>query len=285
MNDPERGLEYVRKFVKYGFETISLTFWQTTGGQDLAAMAKKVKAVIEPAGVTISSLSIFGNPISGEGKNSDTLASWERVIDAAPLFGTDLVTGFTGRVVDQPIEASIPAFKKIFGPLAARAAAKGVRIAFENCPMGGTWERGDWNIAINPDAWKLMFDAVPDANLGLQWEPCHQMCQLIDPIPQLRQWAPKIFNVHGKDATIAWDVVKSSGAFGAKPFVWHRTPGFGDSNWNDIVTILMQAGYEGSIDIEGYHDPVHGKEWELASQVRGMKYLKECRGGDFVETL
>jgi MoaA/NifB/PqqE/SkfB family radical SAM enzyme len=42
----------------------------------------------------------------------------------------------------------------------------------------------------------------------------------------------------------------------------------------------MQAGYEGSIDIEGYHDPVHGAEWELSSQVRALKYLKECRGGD-----
>jgi len=195
------------------------------------------------------------------------------------------VTGFTGRIVDRPIEESLPAFRDVFGGLAKRAAGKGVRIAFENCPMGGTWQRGDWNIAINPDAWKLMFDAVPDANLGLQWEPCHQMCQLIDPIPQLRRWAPRIFNVHGKDATIAWDVVRESGAFGQKEFVWHRTPGFGDTNWNDVVTILMQAGYQGSIDIEGYHDPVHRGDLELAGQVRGLEYLKECRGGDVEETL
>ena len=33
------------------------------------------------------------------------------------------------------------------------------------------------------------------------------MCQLIDPIPQLRKWVDKIFHVHGKDATIAWDAV------------------------------------------------------------------------------
>jgi sugar phosphate isomerase/epimerase len=283
LNDVEDALKKLTLHIKYGFESFSLTFWQTTGTVDLAAAAKKVRALTDPAGVGISSISIFGNPLTGHGDNKDTLASWERCIDNAHLFGTDLVTGFTGRIVGKPIEDSIPVFKDVFGKLAARAEKKGVRIAFENCPMGGTWSSGDWNIAINPDAWTLMFRALPNANLGLQWEPCHQMCQLIDPIPQLRRWASRIFNVHGKDATIAWDVIRESGAFGSREWVWHRTPGFGDTNWNDVVTILMQAGYTGSIDIEGYHDPVHRGDLELAGQVRGLEYLKKCRGGDVNE--
>ena len=28
------------------------------------------------------------------------------------------------------------------------------------------------------------------------------------PLPQLREWVPRIFHVHGKDATILWDVVR-----------------------------------------------------------------------------
>ena len=31
-----------------------------------------------------------------------------------------------------------------------RAADKGIRLAFENCPMGGDWRRGGYNIAHNP---------------------------------------------------------------------------------------------------------------------------------------
>jgi len=166
--------------------------------------------------------------------------------------------------------------------LAKRAADKGVRLAFENCNMDGDWYRGDWNIAHNPTVWEMMFDALPMENLGLQWEPCHQMVQLIDPIPQLRKWVDKIFNVHGKDATIAWDIIREYGIGGPKPFVWHRTPGFGDSNWADIITILRQANYKGTIDIEGFHDPVYRGELEMTGQVHALNYLKWCRGEDFI---
>lgn len=148
--------------------------------------------------------------------------------------------------------------------------------------MGGTWWKGDWNIAHNPQAWEMMFNEVPADNLGLEWEPCHQMVSLIDPIPQLRKWVDKVFHVHGKDATIAWDIVKEYGIHGPKEFVWHRTPGFGDTNWTDIITILRQAGYKGTIDIEGWHDPVYQGELEMTGQVHALNYLKQCRGGAFV---
>jgi sugar phosphate isomerase/epimerase len=148
--------------------------------------------------------------------------------------------------------------------------------------MGGDWESGDWNIAHNPLSWEKMFNAVPADNIGLEWEPCHQMVQLIDPIPQLRKWTDKIFHVHGKDATIAWDIVKEYGIHGPKPYVWHRTPGFGDTNWTDIISILRQAGYKGTIDIEGWHDPVYRDELEMMGQVHALNYLKQCRGGSFV---
>lgn len=276
--DAERILPQI---IPHGFESFSLTFWQTTNHKDLKEMAKKVKEIIGEQDIKISSLGIFGNPLTGVGDNADTLASWERLIDIAPEFGTDLISGFTGRMPGT-IDESLPKFTEVFGELAKRAEDRGVKIAFENCDMGGTWDSGDWNIAHNPIAWEKMFNAVPAENIGLQWEPCHQMVSLIDPIPQLRKWVGKIFNVHGKDATIAWDIVKEYGIHGPKEFVWHRTPGFGDSNWTDIISILRQNGYEGSIDIEGFHDPVYKDDWEMTGQVYGLNYLKRCRGGEFI---
>ncbi len=279
-NDAVRVLPQI---IPHGFESFSLTFWQTTGQTDLKELAKQVKEILAEKNIVISSLGIFGNLLTGEGDNSDTLASWERLIDHAELFGTNLIAGFTGRLPGS-IDQSIPKFGQVFGELTKRAEARGVKIAFENCDMGGTWESGDWNIAHNPTAWELMFNAVQSDSIGLQWEPCHQMVSLIDPIPQLRKWAEsgKIFNVHGKDATIAWDVVREYGIHGPRPFVWHRTPGFGDSNWSDIITILRQAGYQGSIDIEGWHDPVYKGELEMTGQVHALNYLKNCRGGDYI---
>ncbi|WP_054024066.1 sugar phosphate isomerase/epimerase family protein [Bacillus sp. FJAT-28004] len=274
--------QIIPQIVKHGFESFNLTFWQTTGDTDLVEMAKRVRALADEHDFVVPAVSVFGNPLTGEGNNADTLASWERVIDHAHLFGADIVSGFTGRLTNQPIDESIPKFKEVFGELTRRAADKGVRIAFENCDMGGTWATGDWNIAHNPAAWELMFDAVPLDNIGLEWEPCHQMVSLIDPIPQLRKWANKVFHVHGKDATIAWDIVKEHGVHSKQQYVWHRTPGFGDSNWKDIITILRQNGYKGTIDIEGWHDPVYKDELEMTGQVHALNYLKHCRGGDFV---
>ncbi|KRE49623.1 sugar phosphate isomerase/epimerase family protein [Paenibacillus sp. Soil522] len=272
----------IPQIVKHGFESFNLTFWQTTGSTDLAEMAKRLRALADEHDFVVPAVSVFGNPLTGEGNNADTLASWERLIDHAHLFGADIVSGFTGRLTGQPIDESIPRFKEVFGELTRRAADKGVRIAFENCDMGGTWAAGDWNIAHNPTAWELMFNAVPEDNIGLEWEPCHQMVSLIDPIPQLRKWVNKVFHVHGKDATIAWDIVKEHGVHSKQQFVWHRTPGFGDSNWSDIITILRQNGYKGTIDIEGWHDPVYKGELEMTGQVHALNYLKRCRGGDFV---
>lgn len=271
----------IPQIIPHGFESFGITFWQSTNGADLQELAKRVREHTEPHDIVVSSLGVFGNPLTGTGDNADTLASWERLIDAAEAFGTNLVTGFTGRLPGR-IDESMARFGDVFGELARRAESRGVKLAFENCDMGGAWDRGDWNVAHNPTAWEMMFNAVPLDNIGLQWEPCHQMVSLIDPIPQLRKWVGKVFNVHGKDATIAWDVVKEYGIHGPREFVWHRTPGFGDSNWTDIVTILRQAGYTGSIDIEGWHDPVYRGELEMTGQVHGLNYLKRCRGGDFV---
>ncbi|GGE25839.1 sugar phosphate isomerase [Pullulanibacillus camelliae] len=279
----EDAVRLLPQLIPHGFESFSLTFWQSTGQTDVSELAKRVMDSLENQDIVISCLSIFGNALTGEGNNADTLASWERLIDSAHAFGTDLVTGFTGRMPGS-IDASMTRFTEVFGELAKRAEYAGVKLAFENCDMGGTWEQGDWNIAHNPMAWEMLFNAVSAENIGLQWEPCHQMVSLIDPIPQLRKWVDtgKIFNVHGKDATIAWDVVREYGIHGPKDFVWHRTPGFGDTNWVDILSILRQGGYEGSIDIEGYHDPVYREEWEMTGQVHGLNYLKRCRGGEFI---
>lgn len=273
---------YIRQMLPHGFESFGVTFWKTIGDTDLKRLAESVKAELRESDAIVSHVGVFGNPLEHDAEAEDTRRSWAALIDAAPSFGCDLVTGFAGRVVDTPIDANIERFAEVFGPLAARAADTGVRLAFENCSMGGTWQRGGWNIAHNPTAWKLMFEAVPAANVGLQWEPAHQLDKLIDPMPQLREWVGKIFCLHGKDATIYWDVVRKHGIDGPHAFAFHRTPGFGDSNWTDIISELRRGGFRGSIDIEGWHDPVYKDDLETTGQVHALHYLKQCRGGAYV---
>ena len=41
--------------------------------------------------------------------------------------------------------------------------------------------------SFNPKAWEVMFEEVKNDNFGLEWEPTHQMVQLIDPVTELRK--------------------------------------------------------------------------------------------------
>ena len=269
------GASYIEKIIPHGFESFQIFIWQHIGDINLKALAKDVKAVLESANTdvqpVVSSLGMFGNPLS----DAQTEKDFAKCIDLCEAFGCDIVAGFAGSVPGASVPDAMKRYKQVYTKLARRANDKGVRIAFENCDMGGRWEdSGNFNIAHAPTAWEMMFNEVPDECIGLCWEPCHQMVSLIDPLPQLRKWVGRVHNVHGKDATIAWDVLRTTGLRGGQTWVWHRTPGFGDTNWTDVITILRQGGYTGSIDIEGWHDPIYRGDLEMTGQVHGLNYLK-----------
>lgn len=206
----------------------------------------------------------------------------EQVIRKAEKFGATHVSTFAGALEGCCVEEAFPEFGRVFRELADMAQEKGIRLGIENCPMGGTWERASCNIGFHPKAWEAMFEEVTNENFGLEWEPAHQVMQLAEPVAQLKKWAGKIVHVHGKDASADWDCVRQNGVLGAVPFACHRLPGFGDTDWRQIISILHAQGYEDDICIEGYHDPVYCGEWEMTGQLHALRYLKWCRGGEFI---
>jgi sugar phosphate isomerase/epimerase len=281
----ERTPEVIRQLIGLGFETFQIVFGRMIGDIDVAGLAAAVRTVLAASSPAeqdlpprVSALGVYGNPLTSE----ETVRDWERLIDAAPLYGCDVVAGFAGRVPGRPVPESYGRFGDVFRPLATRAEDNGVRLAFENCEKRGTWESGDWNIAHAPQAWEAMFAEVPSPVIGLEWEPCHQLVSFVDPLPQLRRYAHRIWHIHGKDATVLHDVVREHGIRGGVPYVSHRMPGFGDTNWTDLISMLRMAGWRGSIDIEGFHDPVYRDVLETTGQVAALDYLKRCRGGRFV---
>ena len=280
----DRTPELIEQLLPHGFETFQISFGRSVGAFDLAGLADRVGRVLaahEPAdGIPrrVSSLGVYGNPLT----SPETMADWERLIDAANLFGCSLVAGFAGRIPGRPVPESLPRFAEVFTPLAHRAEDRGVRIAFENCEKRGTWDSGDWNIAHAPRAWDAIFAAVDSPVIGLEWEPCHQLVSFADPLPQLRKYASRIWHIHGKDATLLWDVIREHGIRGGVPYLHHRLPGFGDTNWTDLVSSLRLCGWRGSIDIEGFHDPIYRDALETTGQVAALTHLTRCRGGRFL---
>jgi len=262
---------------KLGFESFEIAFKNTLADTDLDRLADEVAAVMDGRDTVISCLALYGNTLADNEHGEEVRRALRRMIELAPRFNTSLVCCFAGRLTGAPIPASIPRFREIFSELADLAGTRGLRLAIENCLQGGTWQTGDRNIAHNPDAWELMFEAVPSPALGLEWEPAHQLCQLIEPMPQLRTWAPRIFHVHGKDAEIRREVIATHGIQGVQRFAHHRFPGLGDSNWSRILSELVLAGYRGTIDIEGGHDPVYRGPLEMTGQLFALRHLMACR--------
>ena len=270
-------LDWLPEFIKYDFETYSINFHMRFGGIDIVEMAPKAMEIIKESNTSFSALGLYCNPI----QNKEDFDNLVLCIKTAGDYGCSMVSTFAGALEGESVKAAIPKFKETFGELTKIAADYGVTINIENCPMGGTMNKAGHNIAFSPEAWEMMFDAVPFGNWGLEWEPTHQMTQLIDPIAQLRKWAPYITHIHGKDANIDRHVIEECGIYGSRKFVHHRFPGFGECNWTDIFTILRLSGYENPIDIEGYHDVIFKDDWEFTGQLHALKYLKQCRGGDF----
>lgn len=238
---------------------------------DLKAYAEELLPLLD--GRKISCLSYYKNPIM----NPEDREHIAALIRAAKYFDCKILGAFAGGDPSKSVPENIPAFKEVWTPLAELAEEYGVRIGFEGC--GGGWDKGCTNIAFCPDAWELMFEAVSSKALGLEWEPCHGVMNFADPIIQLRHWVHRVVHIHGKDATIAWDVIREYGLNSPRPSRFNRTPGFGDTNWADVFSVLLHNGFSGACDIEGYHDLVHYDDMEWTAQVQAVTYLKACRGG------
>ena len=130
-----------------------MTFWQKLGDVTMKQLAEDVKAAIGEDDIVINCIGVFGNPLETRPIDAETRAAWKAAIDNAHRFGATVVAGFAGRLIDKPVPASLKRYKQVFGPLAKRAADKGIKIAFENCDMGGDWQRGRSSWASRPTMW------------------------------------------------------------------------------------------------------------------------------------
>jgi len=273
--------EEINFLTRVGFKSCELIV--SPGSALDPAVAKKrdiarAKDTLAERGIEVSAIGHYQNNLAPNQKQrKDAVAHLERLLDLCTMMDVGVMCTFAGRVPDLSIEDNIPHFKEVFAPLAKKAEDKGLKIGFENCPMFHHHPFRGINIAYTPRAWDFMFDAVPSPALGLEYDPSHLICLLIDPVEIIRAYGSKIVHVHAKDAEVDYSFVRMHGILepGA---VRHRTPGMGDVNWAKVVSALVEFGYKGNLDIEGRHDPIFGGALEEAGLIIGYKHLLHAIG-------
>ncbi|MCM8776987.1 MAG: sugar phosphate isomerase/epimerase [Candidatus Omnitrophica bacterium] len=235
--------------------------------------AEKIKAYYEENDIRISCLaSFYVNHMDPE-KAEEYKNLVRNAIILAEKMGVGVVAGFSGRIVGKELKESVSLFKKIWSEHARFGEDHNVKIAFENCPMGEfhTPSNGT-NFVCTPQMWEIAFNEVSSDAIGLEWDPSHLVCQLIDPVANLRRFGKKVYHIHAKDAHINQDILKHYGIW-YQGAIEHCFPGLGDTDWGLCIKELLRYGYKGDLNIEGWHDMVYRGEREDEGLINAFKYL------------
>jgi len=255
----------LERFIPIGIESVQLCFWDHVPQDIDQDWLERVVRRCQESHMIISSLSFFTNPFRSDDEWETSRKGWERLIALAGEGGIPVVSGFTGRVVGESVEKSLGPIKSFFLPLVERAHMADVKIAFENCPMGGDWQSGDWNIAFSPASWEILFnDLFETPHVGLEFDPSHCPALGQDGLSLAREWLSRIIHVHGKDTLPGGD----------RMFCF---PGSGLFDWPSFINLLISSGYGGTLDLEGYHGAFTSHGDEVERQKSSLQYLIKLR--------
>jgi sugar phosphate isomerase/epimerase len=248
-----------------GFETLEIACWPSGGGErrrysgvthiDVEAFDPgEVRATLDRHGLGISSLAYYPNNLHPDDAHREEVnGHLRRVIDAAQALGVETVGTFVGNDKDRPLPENLERFRAIWPPLVQYAGGRGVKVAIENCPMIFSWDEwpGGNNLAWAPAIWDEMFEAIPDANFGLNLDPSHLVWLQIDYERAVYDYADRIFHVHAKDLEVRRDGLYRHGTFSAG-MGWQvpRLPGLGEVSWSRFVAALYAVGYDHVISVE-----------------------------------
>jgi sugar phosphate isomerase/epimerase len=215
--------------------------------------ADQAKATLEKHGVSISGLGYYPNPLAPDDKEAAVCVDHlKQVIQAAELLDVPVVNTFIGRDWTKSIDDNWPRFLATWRPLITFAEDHGIKIGIENCPMSFTKDEwpGGKNLAISPAVWRRMFNDIPSANFGLNFDPSHFVWQQIDYVKAMREFKMHLFHMHAKDARLDLDGLNEHGSL-AFPTLFHtpKLTGTGDVNWGRFFSTLSEI-YSGPVCIE-----------------------------------
>ena len=246
----DRPIEEVAEWAAgAGFSTLEVDFGRHGG--DAEGLRRAIRAV-RKAGPSVSMITSFGNLLDAAPEAREhARASARTVVDVAAEEGVALVCTFPGRDENASEDDNYSQVAEYYAGLTEHAATGGVKILLEN------WPGPHINyLATTPAGWVRLFDLVPAANLGLNFDPSHLVWQGIEHEQALRAVADRVFLAHAKDTEIFADRLQQTGYF-SRGWWTYRLPGHGRIDWRRWLALLREVGFDGVVSIE-HEDPGYG---------------------------
>lgn len=161
--------------------------------------------------------------------------------------------------------------------LAPSLEKSGACLVIEGYPGAGA-------LACTPESVRALLKEVPSSGIKLNYDPSHLWRMNIDALRFLREFAPHVRHVHGKDTEILAENVYEFGteqpatfakapAFGGN--AWRYTiPGAGLTAWPEVFSILKENNYAGAVCIE-LEDANYNDVDDQAGIMTGARFLAE----------
>jgi sugar phosphate isomerase/epimerase len=271
-------IEVIERASRLGFDGVELAFFQNSSC-DLDTWtkddSKEVCDVLAAQAVRVLAVhtGMTNHLAPDKAERERACTQMRRALDIAMELDTDLVTcNAFGDPALRP-EAQVEAFGRVFGEYARMAEDRGLRIGIENCPhVHSKHGIQIGNIAYTPELFDLLFDAVPSAAVGMEYDPSHFCWLGVDYVQAIYQFADRIVCVHAKDTEIIEDKLGQAGIYGTG---WwrYRIPGMGEVDWDGIAQALAEIGYRGDVIIE-HEDPVFAGDRFEEGLSLGIKFLR-----------
>ncbi|MBM4002225.1 MAG: sugar phosphate isomerase/epimerase [Planctomycetes bacterium] len=285
---PDLNLKQVAEFARHaGYDCVELMCWPPSKAERRYAgvthidvtnfsdeHAREINNIMADAGVAISGLGYYPNPLSPQADEAKlAVGHIRKVVEATARLGLTRMNTFIGRDWHRSVEDNLVRFQEVWRPIVAFAESLGVRIGIENCPMLFTndeWPGGK-NLATSPAIWRRMFELIPSPSLGLNYDPSHMVWQQMDYLKPIREFASRIVHVHAKDARVDRHRLDDVGIL-ATPLQYHvpKLPGMGDVDWGRFFSALTDSGYRGPVCVE-----VEDRAYEESLE-RRQAALRQC---------
>ena len=273
-SDWQKDLKAVTAYAKKeGFAAVDL-------GRDGDAAGGIVKA----AGLAVGSVDLKdwnGMLSPDKGKRKAAVAANAAYVQAcAKALGA--VNHFVVMLPEKPEEARKENFARMvesFAALAPVMEKAKATLVIEGWPGPGA-------LCCTPETYREFFRRVSSKAMGINFDPSHLIRMGVDPMRFLREFAPRVRHVHGKDCRLFPDAIYEFGweqpptfatGHGFGSVAWRYTlPGHGSFDWPAGFAVLKDAGYRGCVCVELEDENFNGS---TAGEQRGLAASRDFLAG------